>query len=68
VSEARYRISYEAIENKWIVREWNGDGWSFAAMRNTLAEAEATVAALAHPPSEREYDTDGNLIGVRVMI
>jgi hypothetical protein len=68
VSEARYRISYEAIEAKWIVREWVGGGWAVAAMRNTLAEAEATVAALAHPPSEREYDTDGNLIGVRVMI
>jgi hypothetical protein len=69
MSAPKYRLAYEAISGKWIVREYVGDDtWVLVATRNMLAEAEDTIKALARPPAEREYDADGNLIGVRVLL
>jgi hypothetical protein len=68
MAQAKYRLSFEAIEGRWVVREDTPDFWRIAGMYETLEAAEQAIAALAHPPAEREYDEHGNLVGLRVLL
>jgi hypothetical protein len=69
MSQVKYRLAFEAVEGKWIVREVDDvDYWKFVGRYPTLEKAEEAIRALAHPPAEREYDEHGNLVGLRVLL
>jgi hypothetical protein len=69
MAEVKYRLAFEAVGGKWIVREFSPtQGWLLAGFFETLEAAEQAIAALAHPPAEREYDEHGNLVGLRVLL
>jgi hypothetical protein len=69
MSQVKYRLAFEAVEGNWVLREnMPVAGWSIVGRYKTIDEAERAIAALAHPPAEREYDERGQLVGLRVML
>jgi hypothetical protein len=71
MSQVKYRLAFEAVEGKWVVRERTGDNdlWGLVIGRyDSLSEAEDVIAAHAHQPAERLYDEHGRLVELRVPL